>query len=892
MKPPELSPAKVKKGALVAETQVDGTAGGVVSTKTGLSIRVPRGALGKTATFKVHEASIALPDVTLAAFGDGRPAVPVAERAFSVEVDRQGGMFPSAVTVSVPSRGGAVIPMVSPDGVHWRFVDFEHRDGNVVFQSRHFSPFVTLAFSVNPLYLLALGVAATTYMIWNRADELPSLYHREAPFVGVSGLDSGAFELRWSKRLPGLASNGFVDEPGFVRRLGEIARLHSTGCTGFGASTSCRAEINEARRTYLMTPKLREIEEALGFAKKYIESRGFSPPSFRLPVYVVANLPDKDGALYNPWSGRRYVIISANASRDSIYRTTLHELFHHYQTAMVFWDRNADAPMMEASATLMEREASKEYLEKGKVRLLDPAENNARMDVFRDGLDGPAGGTEAAVQRHGYGLSWFLEYLRDERFKGDKSKFHLDLLRYWSGTTFSALHKSLVYAAGGSEGDLGRALKYFAEEKALRGMVQSTSYGQQYFPGDPAQVYLDPYRVLDLTTSERLSLRDQVRPWSIQFYEVRAPQRATASVVARIPRSWSEGKPFRLVYFGNNGRVSATVRPLEDAEALPGSGKYAWVHMKSSRDCFLYVVDTGLKAGFFGSLDPTTLFLLEPPTNVKAEKRGQDLEVKWTKPSAGQDFLSKYFVYSEGTRVAECSASKNGVDIALEKLQGKHDVQVTSAIEVGTGNDGHPVYIESAKAGAGAKGVSVLAGTLPPGWKDDTSERQQGWSIEPRKYEAELLYQAARSVGSAGHGTLTVSLINTNKTLEELERECSAMPTNAWRLTYDECLIRAGATETTVGGFKAHRFFTQDDATDCDRNRRTGKPHASCLGAMLRSHYAGYLVELGGGRFIKIYNMAGGSPDYGDESNDPAKLTPMLHAEGEQIVRQLRIVDR
>jgi len=75
------------------------------------------------------------------------------------------------------------------------------------------------------------------------------------------------------------------------------------------------------------------------------KSRRIKSPLLTLPVNVVPNLDENSGHIHNPWSGRRYMILSAQLDERTKNTTALHELFHHYQTGYVWLDRNGHLPL-------------------------------------------------------------------------------------------------------------------------------------------------------------------------------------------------------------------------------------------------------------------------------------------------------------------------------------------------------------------------------------------------------------------------------------------------------------------------------------------------------------------------------------------------------------------
>ncbi len=58
------------------------------------------------------------------------------------------------------------------------------------------------------------------------------------------------------------------------------------------------------------------------------------------------------------------------------------------------------------------------------------------------------------MQDVGYAMSWFMEYLRDNWYQGNKYQFHVDLLNQWGKTYRSSSYYPYLWAVGGNEKDL------------------------------------------------------------------------------------------------------------------------------------------------------------------------------------------------------------------------------------------------------------------------------------------------------------------------------------------------------------------------------------------------------------------------------------------------------
>lgn len=884
---------EVDKGNELASAKIDGARGGVLKGADGVEITIPAGAWAGERRVALREARVEAPPVKLGYLGVG--TVPTARRAWFVEHDGPQGLFAREVTVTVPLGASAllpVVPLISVDGRAWRSVDFGASGGKLTFTTRHFSPFqlIELRMAASPWMLGALGAAALLFLVVERADELPHGYHKDAPFTGIPGLDSGPFEIYWSRKLPGVdVSTGFHDQRGYLRALDEIARRYrdTGGCSGLGAARSCRAEINEARRTYLMPPQVRAIEEALDFAHGYIESRKFPSPAFRLPVYVVPAMDGTaSGYLYNPYVDRRYMVMAPTGDASRLHATALHELFHHYQSGYAFFDRNDLLPMAEASATLLEREAAGYYAKKLSVNLLPPDLNNAFFDVYARGIDGPDEGTEDALQAHGYGLSWFIEYLRDRKYGGDKEGFHRSMMHQWGATYLSAHHKTLRWAAGGTEYALGEALDSFAFEEALPGMTRNNTLGRRYFPQNPGAVYHKPFADVDVTTSPFVRFGAKIPGFSIQYYRVEGPGRSGAQVVLRFPRAWTSGRPGRSVYLGQEAEQSATLRTLKQAQ-VEAEGAQAHVQLRPERERYVFVVDKGNEPPRWWwqeSLPPASAFVLEPPSNVKGTS-----DLSWERPpAAGQGDLRGVFrVYAGDKLVAEVSDRKTSTSLDAASLPAGAVISMSWAVEAGT-QAGRPVHVESARSGSKPSGVSVALGALPAGWSET---RHSGWAAGAASWkdlrvrnETRLVLRAGRSSPDPGAssfvfpwGEFYAALFTSTRKVEQLQAECPP-ETESIRRMYS-CFVLPGATATTIGGYPAYR-------SDFGSTQKGPGP----TGTLDKN--VSFLVDVGGGQYLLLLALGGcASTMPAGQPECPARAAAML-AEAESIARGVKIERR
>jgi hypothetical protein len=538
---------------------------------------------------------------------------------------------------------------------------------------------------------------------------------------------------------------------------------------------------------------------------------------------------------------------------------------HHYQSGYAFFDRNDLLPLTEASSTLIEREAQATYAKEG-IQLLEPKSNNAFMDMYSQGIDGPTVWTESDAQAHGYGLSWFLEYCRDEKYKGAKESFHAELLAQWGATYVSAHHNTLRWAAGGSDYSLGDALDSFAFHKVLPGMTKSTPYGRQYFPREPKAVYLTPFKQLDLTKTPVVDFAAEMPRFSIQYYQLQRPSQTGAQLVVRIPRQWSTTRPGRSTYFGTNAEDNAKIRMLSQAEVATDSpGDFSHVLLASSSDDYVFVVDKGSEPkGFLWGkgLPPASVFVLSPPGGVKT-KPSMDLEVSCESPAAtGKSGLKGVFrVYAPGKKepLAEVPDGKTSVAIDSTKAAGATEFEVSWAVEVGS-LDGKPVYLESAKSGSKPTDIALTPGNLPAGWGELRDRRWNQPNYRLSKETRLLLSLGVKQPEAAGvlasgivavYGMLDSVVHTTTKTVAQMQAECPA--NSDPELRQMSCYVTPDATRTTISGYPAWRSsfgsrVISGGAPTSDMAGTSGSSIGACTS---------YLVDVGGGTFVTLLAQGG-----------------------------------
>ncbi|NLC70784.1 MAG: hypothetical protein GX751_05430 [Desulfuromonadaceae bacterium] len=736
---PALPVLAIERQRQLAEAKITAAAGGVIDSGDGLNLRVPPGALDHDRQIVIHAARVPPPSISAGVIG-GQTAPLEVLQSWDVDLGPETGLLPEALELSVDvsayptERYPLLAPAISTDGRTWTRLPAERRGNNLVFETRHCSPILILTLDVSLFGLagataVALPVAALTYLVYDRVDEFPSRYNEHAPFISFNWDEQPeGFEIYWSKKVPGAnPQTGFRDEKGYLQALEKLLEPYQGKETDLTTNIRLGFKIRELNRQYLMPESVRKVEEALKIAQRYLKTRNIKKPLLTLPVYIVPSLKENSGHIHNPWSGRRYMILSSTLDERTIYTTVLHELFHHYQTGYVWIDRKGHLPLMEASALLMEREALPHYRNAQPPILYNETEGLAlaQFAVFRHGLDGPAQWEETTVRTFGYGLTWFLEYLRDEHWvKREKKKaedFHAALLSTWGANKYNAIHKALAWAAGGDDQSLAKALADFAENFVLKGPVDKcgsrSPYGGRY---NACPLSDSPYgagfvsqglpdATVDLSKNPVHQIDDDfIRPWSIQFLKIQGVPGGQAVAAVEIPREWFPAEGSKRSVFSREGAKETDVAEFDD-EAPQGSPS-AWASLSLNEDAFLYIVDSGQTgSGWVYDYQPARIVLLEPPANIESKMENGKLRLKWQAPAAAKKVAKEmaYFAYIEKNRVGPLTVTGSGP--LLEAAIAPEDapfwsgaetppVAMVSALIIGQGDDGKTVYLESPRS--------------------------------------------------------------------------------------------------------------------------------------------------------------------------------------------------
>ncbi len=735
------APLVVNRTSKLAAKKIKAEKGGQLDAGE-LLITIAPGAFDRDRRLEIHRVEPYACPFTIGFPGSAEKIEPQPAGAWEVDAGADSDLFAGSVEVAVDLTAlGAddstiLFPAITLDGATWTRLPYERRGDTLVFQTRHFCV-VTVWMVTKAVGLgLALGYLANRGIHWyfGPQEEIPDPLETYKPFASLQPERAG-FEVQWSEKLAAAgatAATSTRNNPKILKDLEEIIRQHMAMAKSEDPDPKtwpqeidhkCERAVLSYLRKSQIPEAVWKIEEALVFAQQYLESRGFNRPFHDLPVYVAPKLGGDAGFLHNPWLGRRYVVISTDISEAKMQTTVLHELFHHYQTGYVWLDRNGHMPFMEASALLMEREAAEHYRQAGREFDLSDGLALAQVITYVYGLNGPDGKSERKVRAFGYGLTWFLEFLRNGWGGGEIDEFHSSLIENWGATKYNANHKALLWAAGGDEADLRISWLDFCQNSVLESLEirrgLATQYGEKYgaslFDSKPydrmvvadvksvplEEVYGFPPTIIDASIVPVFELKDNmIRPWSLNFYKLENPGRPGAKVMMRVPRSWNttDGPTVRTFVREKTDQVRA--RPITEIDLAPPSSDHSVAVISGANDMYVYVADAGKTGAYLSSIDSATAFLLEPPYDLKLSTARGVVTVSWSRPPAADQY-SRFFVYlnseeehSDSIAVADSSAEFHPAAYDLDQI---NLVEMSSAVEIGTAPDGEIVYAESTK---------------------------------------------------------------------------------------------------------------------------------------------------------------------------------------------------
>ena len=859
---PALPILAIERRRQLAAAKITAAAGGVMDSGDGLKVTVPPGALDRDRQVVIHAARVPPPAISAGVIG-GQAAPLAVLQSWDVDLGPETGLLPAALELSVDvtayptKRYPLLAPAISTDGRTWTRLPAERRGNSLVFQTRHCSPVTLLGLS--QAAAVVLPIAAVTYLVYDRVDEFPSRYNEHAPFISLDDQPEG-FAIYWSKKVPGAdPQTGFRDAKGYLQALEKLIEPYRGKEIDLFSNIHMGYKVRSLQRQYLMPDSVRKLEEALTVARDYLKSRNITKPLLTLPVYVVPSLKENSGHIHNPWSGRRYMIISAQLGEGPMNTTALHELFHHYQTGYVWIDRNGHLPLMEASALLMEREAMPRYKNGKPPRPYNETEGLAlaQFAAFRHGLDGPAQWEEKTVRTFGYGLTWFLEYLRDEHWvKREKKKaedFHAALLSTWGANKHNAIHKALAWAAGGDNADLAKALADFAENFVLKGPVDKcgsrSPYGARYnacpLSDSPYGAGFAPQGLPDATVDLAKNPVQQIddafiRPWSIQFLKIAGVPNGKAVAAVEIPREWFPKEGPKRSVFVREGAKETEVAEFDD-EAPQGSPS-AWASLSLNEDAFLYVVDSGQTgSGWVYDYQPARILLLEPPANIESKVENGKLRLKWQAPAAAKAAQEMaYFAYIDKNRVGPLQVTGGDPGLGAKVLQSTRfgkiiqafdggpkleaaiapadvpswsgaetpPVAMVSAIAIGRDGDGKTVFLESPRSdivGGGNAGNYRMELSLDSLGTTNTvcREKVHSWRFDGFRNQPFTIH-----VGAGGAFTFSGQWVDPNPNIGNSNGHYDVKG----RGTFSDKKV------TLEGTFTVSHHWTDEGAEECDKD--------------------------------------------------------------------------
>ncbi|HOU32537.1 MAG TPA: hypothetical protein PLY89_04180, partial [Synergistaceae bacterium] len=638
--------------------------GGTLVVAGNLSIALDPGALSGEVPFSLRPARVApLPLV-------GGSSLPL-EGVWDVDAGGASFSSPARISLDLPREARRddvllVRPVFSRSGVNWTPLPYQRRGDTLLFEAPHFS------FTGMVLIALLAPLIPVAFVYFHGGEQWPdsTLFNAEAPFVADLIPDPAGFHIAWTHLL-GDGKDGVRDPAGLAAaeqaakdrfiasqsaifqdrdralaspKLPEVERLKAlmeADRRMDGARSDLEKDLAKAKEDYLVPEEVKLIREGLVFGRSYLLSRGFSSPDV-LDVFVPRHCGKDDGTLNNRYWGRNYMMVGASLDRDDIFSTTMHEQFHHFQGQYLKAGK-ANIYLAEASAALMEREAADHYRQHAGVTIFS---DNRFLNGLKEGLNGKPiktyEGDAGPFQRLGYGLSWFLEYLRDQWAKqpGNLSEdFHKKFLVQCQALGGSPTPvEAFSWGAGGSRSALGKVFASFVREAVLEGLPSHTLYEKKYgiplFDGTLGDVHdplsFDAQAVQEITDA-------MVKPWSLQFFRLAPPKTLSGEPMPRLvlffPAEWFDasstaGRQIFLRMRSGDGALSLDTPPGKDYAGV--------VSFDATR--YLYVVDTGQTgSGYWYDYKPGMLVCLEAPQKLTASLRNKTLEIVWQEPRLAKE---------------------------------------------------------------------------------------------------------------------------------------------------------------------------------------------------------------------------------------------------------------
>ncbi len=284
-----------------------------------------------------------------------------------------------------------------------------------------------------------------------------------------------------------------------------------------------------------LPPRVTNAIVGLDRAWDYLDERGFRKPGIAkfettTDVFLVDTSlgPEGFGEVRNTWTTMPFVVLDGtkipDADLDTLdpaqkvvfdeYQSTaLHELFHVVQSAYVFHARNKYTWFDEAAAVLLEHEAQEYYTSK-KSYAQSWRTTKRSYDSFFQTMDFFDSKENRSNQQHGYGQSYFWQFLCDYYFtlSGSKEAFLVQLYEDFSrlrGGTLDSLYRT----TGGTPETLTKA--FYAFSYSAADDLQTANIGLA--PG-PAKTVVS---VESTTPLHIMRFADGGTPLSVSMLEVR-----------------------------------------------------------------------------------------------------------------------------------------------------------------------------------------------------------------------------------------------------------------------------------------------------------------------------------------------------------------------------------
>jgi hypothetical protein len=257
-------------------------------------------------------------------------------------------------------------------------------------------------------------------------------------------------------------------------------------------------EDQEWVRKHFLPAKVAVIIDCLELAEEYLfeANRGFRRPTHVIDVLVAGDggidWPeqhgrDSFGAAVNEVGLNPYLHLNANKliidalgtsgqqlaviSEDNMLLTAVHELFHIVQSNMVTIDYKDRRWFSEATAVMLEREAyeyfkATEWIRTGEQEISFTPRDRYGM-CYLSSYASPSHWVSGERSfddydmHYGYAAAYFLEYLRDNAYRGQSNRFLPDLMMRYGYASDTTGYSSLVSVLGGAPANVSKAYRDF-----------------------------------------------------------------------------------------------------------------------------------------------------------------------------------------------------------------------------------------------------------------------------------------------------------------------------------------------------------------------------------------------------------------------------------------------